>query len=150
MRMLYAQKMLTLLDEGKRIINIDETWLPHLDFRNKKWRARGESNTMSTKSLSHRVNMIAGVDTNGQVYLSLTQFNTDSDVMLMYLPRLAANLTQEDPDWRQDTYWLLDNAAYHRSLEVRACLKDLGVKVILSGQYAYSAAVCEIFFAYYK
>ena len=42
MRMLYAKKMFTLLDQGKRIINIDETWLPHLDFRNKKWRARGE------------------------------------------------------------------------------------------------------------
>ena len=38
MRMLYAKKMLSLLDEDKRIINIDETWLPHLDFRNKKWR----------------------------------------------------------------------------------------------------------------
>ena len=43
--MLYAKKMLSLLEEGKRIINIDETWLPHLDFRNKKWRRRGEPNT---------------------------------------------------------------------------------------------------------
>ena len=40
--MLYAKKMLTLLGEGKRIINIDETWLSHLDFRNKKWRQRGD------------------------------------------------------------------------------------------------------------
>ena len=37
-RMLYAKKMLELLKSGARIINIDETWLPHLDFRNKKWR----------------------------------------------------------------------------------------------------------------
>ena len=48
MRMLYAKKMFELLEQGKRIINIDETWLPHLDFRNKKWRRRGEPNTMST------------------------------------------------------------------------------------------------------
>ena len=73
MRMLYAKKMFELLEQGKRIINIDETWLPHLDFRNKKWRRRGEPNTMSTKSLSHKVNMIAGIDTNGCLYLSLTQ-----------------------------------------------------------------------------
>ena len=71
-RMLYAKKMLSLLEAGKRIINIDETWLPHLDFRNKKWRRRGEPNTMSTKALSHKVNMIAAVDTNGQLYVSLT------------------------------------------------------------------------------
>ena len=37
-RMLYAKKMFQLLKQGSRIINIDETWLPHLDFRNKKWR----------------------------------------------------------------------------------------------------------------
>ena len=37
-RMLYAKKMFELLEQGARIINIDETWLPHLDFRNKKWR----------------------------------------------------------------------------------------------------------------
>ena len=36
--MLYAKKMLALLSEGKRIINIDESWLPCLDFRGKKWR----------------------------------------------------------------------------------------------------------------
>ena len=38
LRMLYAKKMFELLDQGKRIINIDETWLPHLDFRTMKWR----------------------------------------------------------------------------------------------------------------
>ena len=48
-RMLYAKKMFELLQAGKRIINIDETWLPHLDFRGKKWRQRGERNTASFK-----------------------------------------------------------------------------------------------------
>ena len=132
-RMLYAKKMFELLQQGKRIINIDETWLPHTDFRNKKWRRRGEPNTMSTKALSPKVNMIAAVDTDGRLYLSLTQQNTDSDVMLMFMSRLANVLSQEGRDWRSDTYWLLDNAAYHRSAEVRECLLKLGVKVILSG-----------------
>ena len=150
MRMLYAKKMFSLLEQGKRIINIDETWLPHLDFRNKKWRQRGERNTMSIKSLSHRVNMIAAIDTDGRLYLSLTQFNTDSDVMLMFLSRLANVLSQEDMNWRENTLWLLDNAPYHRSGDVKQHLLKLGVNVILSGQYAYSAAPCETFFSYYK
>ena len=72
-RMLYAKKMFELLQQGKRIINIDETWLPHTDFRNKKWRSRGEPNTNAIKSLSPKVNMIAAVDTDGRLYLSLTQ-----------------------------------------------------------------------------
>ena len=95
MRMLYAKKMFELLDQGKRIINIDETWLPHLDFRNKKWRQRGEANTISTKDLTPKVNMIAALDTDGRLYLSLTQFNTNNDVMLMFMSRLANVLSSE-------------------------------------------------------
>ena len=38
LRMLYAKHMLSYLRQGKRIINIDETWLPHLDFRRSMWR----------------------------------------------------------------------------------------------------------------
>ena len=53
--------------------------------------------------------------------------------MLMFLSRLANVLSQENRDWRDDTYWLLDNAAYHRSREVRECLINLGVKMVLSG-----------------
>ena len=148
--MLYAKKMLALLEQGARVINIDETWLPHLDFRNKKWRQRGEENSMSSKPLSHRVNIIAALDTNGRLYLSLTQFNTDSNVMLMFLSRLAKVLTEESKDWRSNTYFLLDNASYHRSKEVRQHLLNLGVRTILSGQYAYAAAPVELFFNYLK
>ena len=53
--------------------------------------------------------------------------------MLMFLSRLANVLSAECKDWRTDTYWLLDNAAYHRSREVRDCLLKLGVKTVLSG-----------------
>ena len=94
--------------------------------------------------------MIAALDTDGRLYMSLTQFNTDSDVMLMFLSRLANVLSAEDANWRDETYWLLDNASYHRSTEVRKHLLELGVKVILSGTYAYDAAPIERFFAYYK
>ena len=149
-RFLYAKKMFALLESGARVINIDESWLPHLDFRNKKWRRRGEPNTVATKALCPKVNMIAAVDTEGKLYLSLTQQNTDTDVMLMFFSRLANVLSQERKDWRDDTYWLLDNAAYHKSADVRECLLRLGVKTVLSGQYAYNAAVCENFFGYYK
>ena len=149
-RALYAKKLLSLLEQGKRVINVDETWLPHLDFRRKKWRLPGNDNTVSYKDLSPRVNMIAAVDTDGRLYLSLTQFNTDADVMLMFLSRLAQVLSQEDANWREDTYLLLDNAAYHRSRDVKEHLIKLGAKTILSGQYSYAAAPCERFFAYYK
>ena len=88
---------------------------------------------MSSKALSPKVNMIAAIDTDGRLYLSLTQFNTDGDVMLMFLSRLANVLSSEDKDWRENTYLLLDNAAYHRKKEVKDHLIKLGAKTILSG-----------------
>ena len=148
--MLYAKTMFKLLEEGKRIINIDESWIDRMDFRNRSWRERGQLNTISSKNLSHNINMIAAIDTNGKVYLSLTQQNTDNDMMLTFLSRLALLLSQEDKEWRTETIWLLDNAPYHRSKLVQQHLRQLGMLIVLSGQYAYSAAPCELFFAYYK
>ena len=71
-RQLYAKKMLSLLEEGKRIINIDESWLNYLDFRCRKWRLPGDNNSIATKDLSPKINMIAALDTEGRIYLSLT------------------------------------------------------------------------------
>lgn len=92
--------MLNLLSAGKRIIYVDETWLPKTDFRRMKWHARGMSNSVVVKDMSQRVNMITALDTNGEVYLSLNQLNTDTNVMLMFLSRLATRLTQADVNWR--------------------------------------------------
>jgi hypothetical protein len=64
--------MLPILQSGKRVINIDESWLPHLDFRNHKWSARGQKNTLGLKDLTPKVNMIVALDTQGQVYAALT------------------------------------------------------------------------------
>ncbi len=32
LRSLYAQKMLEVYQSGKRVINVDESWIPHVDF----------------------------------------------------------------------------------------------------------------------
>ena len=71
--------------------------------------------------------MIAAIDTDGNVYLSITPFNTDSDVMLMFLSRLAVVLTAECANWRDNTILLLDGAPYHKSESVRSHLIKLGV-----------------------
>ena len=85
--------MLKLLNSDKRIINIDETWLPHFDFRRMKWQVRGKNNSIPNRELSQKVNMIASVDTQGEIYVALTTVNTDANVMLMFLSRLAIRLT---------------------------------------------------------
>ena len=65
LRQKYAMIMLPLLLSDKRIINIDESSVPFLDFRKSKWAPKGVKNSISVKDLSAKVNIILAVDTQG-------------------------------------------------------------------------------------
>ena len=72
LRQLYAKKLLEQLKDGKRVISIDETWVAETDFRQRKWRERGETNSVVEKVVSPRISMITAIDTDGHIYNSLT------------------------------------------------------------------------------
>ena len=72
LRHLYAREMLKIYSEGKHIINIDESWIPHTDFRRQRWGTRKENNSMADKVLGYKVNMIVAVSSEGRVWLALT------------------------------------------------------------------------------
>ena len=59
-------------------------------------------------------------------------------------------LKKQDKDWKERTVFLLDGASYHRSKETRNYLKNSGVKVVIGGPYAFSAAPVEHFFSALK
>ena len=46
--------------------------------------------------------MIAAIDTQGQVYFSLSHAKTDQDVFMLFLRHLVATLDRETPAWRED------------------------------------------------
>ena len=138
--------MLGLLDTGKRCIFIDETWLNELDFRRMKWRLRNETNSIPKKGISPRVSVIAAIDTNGEVYYSLTQVNTDTDVFLLFLKKLFDTLSAEDRTWKNNTVIVVDGASYHASEPVRDFICKARVTFVLSAPYSYETAPIELFF----
>ena len=71
LRQQFAQQLIRLLNAGKRILNIDQTWLGMSDFRRRKWQAPGTTNSMPKKAMLPRITMFCGLDTNGNTYLSL-------------------------------------------------------------------------------
>ena len=77
LRQQYAMKMIPLLQEGKHIINIDESWLNETNFTHQMWCPPQTPATISLKPISHRLALIAALDTEGGIYYSLTQANTD-------------------------------------------------------------------------
>ena len=80
-----------------------------------------------------RISLIAAIDTSGNVYAALTQRNTDTDVMRLYMWHLVQRLEKEDPNFRSNTVFQLDGAKYHTCQEMHDFLKLLDVKVIFSG-----------------
>ena len=66
--------------------------------------------------------------------------------MALFLNSLVKKLDSETPGWQEDTVFLLDNASYHTSDETRAVFRTLGLKILFSGPYSYSAAPVELLF----
>ena len=145
-----AIKVLQLLDQGKILINLDESWLNECDFRRMKWREYGATNVQSALQLAPRITLIAALDTLGNAYLTLTQANSNNKTMEIYFHQLAAKLDKERPNWRNDSVLVTDNASYHVSAYTQRVLQDLRFPVLFLGPHSYDLAVCELFFSFMK
>ena len=49
LRQQFAIRMFALLRSGKRILNIDETWLNETSFQRRKWKEHGTSNSVTSR-----------------------------------------------------------------------------------------------------
>ena len=68
--------------------------------------------------------MIVGLDTKGEVFLSLSQANTNADKMILFFTELIKNLENLRPSFRKDHIFLLDNASWHRSTKIMKFFED--------------------------
>ena len=107
--------LIDLMHLGKRIINVDETWLNETSFIRKLWSSQGGTGNVDLRLITPRVSMIAAMDTCGKVWFTLTHSTTDSDIIALFFMQLVRALDDEQPDWRDNTVILLDNATYHWS-----------------------------------
>ena len=89
-------------------------------------------NSVNTRTISPRIPLIVAVSTEGEVYFSLTQVNTDDEVKRLFLTELAAVLDLERPSWRKDTVVLMDNAGYNKTEEIMTQIQRLKMPVIFS------------------
>ena len=115
LRQQFAIHMIRLLQEGKRVLNLDESWIGMGDFRRRKWRAPGTTNSVAQLPIVPRISMIMALDSHGEVYLSLLQANSNGSVMDIFFRQLVLQLDRERPRWREDTVILMDNTKYHWS-----------------------------------
>lgn len=67
-----AKVLLNLMAQGKRILNIDETWIDRTNYRRMRWRAPGESHTVPGLVVSPRLAVITAIDNYGRLYMAMT------------------------------------------------------------------------------
>ena len=72
---------LELVLTKRRIINIDESWVDSGDYRRRSWHRKGVSNSIPAKKVSPRITLIVALDSEGKIYASLLQANSDTDTM---------------------------------------------------------------------
>ena len=68
-------------------------------------------NTASDKVFSQKINIIAAIASDGNMWMSLTTCSTNSEIMMLFMTRLASELTKQSKDWRGNTVFLLDGVS---------------------------------------
>ena len=94
--------------------------------------------------------MILGMDSLGNVYVSLAQSNSNSIMMELYFRALTTQLDRERQGWRRDTIIFVDGAKYHQSKDFLKIAAELRLPYMLLGPHSYDAAPCELLFAHFK
>ena len=141
---------LDALKTKTRIINIDESWLGMEDFRRMKWRVPGTRNSVSKKLWAPRISLILAMDNFGESYITVSQSNTNSGTILLFIRDLVRQLNEQSRRWRDNTLIFWDGAPYHQSAATLKLLRDLQVPIFISGPHSYDAAPCELWFALFK
>ena len=69
---------------NKNVINVDETWLNMADFRRMHWKPTSNY-SIKAKRMAPRVVMISSVDKLGNIYLCLTNSNSNKSMMSLFM-----------------------------------------------------------------
>ena len=97
-----------------------------------------------------RITMFAAIDTEGEVYFSLMQSNSNNRVMEIFLRQLVLKLDKEDANWRENTVLIHDNAPYAVSESTLELMKGLQCPQLFTGPHSYDGATIELLFAAFK
>ena len=64
--------MLRLLNDGKIIINVDESTFNEGDLRHRKWRVKGSTNSVRKRAIAPSLSLLAAVSSLGDVFLAVS------------------------------------------------------------------------------
>jgi transposase len=149
-RFISSKILIDGLNDGFTYLTLDQTWIENLDCRNQRWAFRNEPCTNSVTQVNPRLALFAAIDTKGEVYLSMTQVNTNAEVFAVFMTKLVEKLQSKNKNFRQKTRLLLDNAAYQRNAKIMERFRLQGITVQYLGPYSFRSSPCEYLFSALK
>ena len=72
LRQQYALRLLPLLESGKRIINVDESWINQTRFLRRMWVPSDAAGSITDKQVAPRISLLVALDTDGKMWCALT------------------------------------------------------------------------------
>ena len=120
------------------------------DFRRMKWRPKHSTNSNPIVTIFPRISMIVAIDTLGNIYVSLTQSNSNSQIMECFFRQLVLKLNKDRIDWRDNSIVLMDNASYHKTSNSLQLYESLRMPTMFTAPHSYDVAPAELFFAHFK
>ena len=115
-----------------------------------KWRPKGSNNSVPAFSMTPRTSLLTAVDSLGNVYIAISQSNSNQQMMSLFWKSLCLKLDKERPGWRKNTIWTMDGAAYHSAEGALDILRQLKIPLMMQGPYSYDVAPCEKYFGIFK
>ena len=88
-RQQFALTLISLMLEGKRVINVDESAVGQGVYYRSSWGVTGEPIAQNVKPFGQRLSLLAAIDTDGLTYFALSQSATDARVFGTFLLRLV-------------------------------------------------------------
>lgn len=108
LRQRWAISFLKMDLKNKNCINVDETWLGMADFRKMHWRPMDRSWSVKEKLIAPRLSLITAVDQLGNVWISLTQSNSNKSMMGVFMQHFCRKMDQRNAHWRNSHVLLWD------------------------------------------
>jgi len=69
---------------------------------------------------------------------------------MTFLRKLIEILDEEIPNWRADTWFMLDGASYHTGIAMQNYIEAMELTTIICGPYSAPSSPIEKIFAYIK
>lgn len=142
--------MFDLLIKGKRIINVDESFIDQSNYTRRSWSHKKYRGSVKSTNMKESLKIFAALDTDGNVQFALSHANTNQDTFMLFMRHLVQHLDQSSPGWQESSLILLDNAPYHNSKKIKRQFKRMQIPIMYSAAYSYTTAPIESFFSLLK